>query len=102
MLTPKVLLVNDDPASLFALESLLMGAASRLEYELLSAGSCQAALRQVLRHDFAVILLDVSMPGMDGFETAEAIHSHPRSYAAPIIFITAAELPQRVRLAIQA
>jgi diguanylate cyclase (GGDEF)-like protein len=89
VLIPKVLLVNDDPASLFALESLLMGAATRLEYELLSAGSGQAALRQVLRHDFAVILLDVSMPGMDGFETAEAIHSHPRSYAVPIIFITA-------------
>ncbi|MDC8756404.1 putative bifunctional diguanylate cyclase/phosphodiesterase [Janthinobacterium fluminis] len=89
MLIPKVLLVNDDPASLLALESLLLEAAARQEYELLSAGSGKEALRQVLRHDFAVILLDVGMPGMDGFETAEAIHSHPRSYAVPIIFITA-------------
>ena len=68
---------------------MLTGAASRLEYALLTASSGKEALRQVLRHDFAVILLDVSMPGMDGFEAAEAIHSHPRSYAVPIIFITA-------------
>jgi diguanylate cyclase (GGDEF)-like protein len=86
---PKVLLVNDDPASLFALESLLLDAADQHLYELLVAGSGKEALRQVLRHDFAVILLDVSMPGMDGFETAEAIHSHPRSAGVPIIFITA-------------
>jgi diguanylate cyclase (GGDEF)-like protein len=86
---PKVLLVNDDTASLFALESLLMGATRELEYELITAGSGHEALRQVLTHEFAVILLDVNMPGMDGFETAEAIHSHPRSSAVPIIFITA-------------
>lgn len=89
VLIPKVLLVNDDPASLYALDSLLTDAASRLEYELITASSGQDALRQVLRHEFAVILLDVSMPGMDGFETAEAIHSHPRCHAVPIIFITA-------------
>jgi len=86
---PKVLLVNDDPASLFALESLLVESAERHQYELITASSGKEALRQVLRHEFAVILLDVSMPGMDGFETAEAIHSHPRSAAVPIIFITA-------------
>jgi diguanylate cyclase (GGDEF)-like protein len=87
--TPKVLLVNDDAASLFALESLLMGATGAGDYELITAGSGHEALRQVLTHEFAVILLDVNMPGMDGFETAEAIHSHPRSSAVPIIFITA-------------
>ncbi|MES2163512.1 MAG: EAL domain-containing protein [Pseudomonadota bacterium] len=86
---PKVLLVNDDPASLYALESLLSEAADQHVYELLTAGSGKEALRQVLLHEFAVILLDVSMPGMDGFETAEAIHSHPRSAGVPIIFITA-------------
>jgi diguanylate cyclase (GGDEF)-like protein len=86
---PKVLLVNDDPASLYALESLLLDAVDQHVYELIVAGSGKEALRQVLRHDFAVILLDVSMPGMDGFETAEAIHSHPRSASVPIIFITA-------------
>ena len=89
MQIPKVLLVNDDPASLYALESLLLDAADQHLYELITAGSGKEALRQVLLHDFAVILLDVSMPAMDGFETAEAIHSHPRSAGVPIIFITA-------------
>lgn len=86
MFTPKVLLVNDDAASLLALASLL---AQDQGYEVVTARSGEEALRQVLKHDFAVILLDVSMPGMDGFETAEAIHSHPRSAAVPIIFVTA-------------
>ena len=85
----KVLLVNDDAASLFALQSLLMGDTPEMEYELITATSGHEALRQVLTHEFAVILLDVNMPGMDGFETAEAIHSHPRSSSVPIIFITA-------------
>ncbi len=89
MQIPKVLLVNDDPASLFALESLLSQPAPDGEYELITATSGNEALRQVLMHEFAVILLDVNMPGMDGFETADAIHSHPRSAAVPIIFITA-------------
>lgn len=87
MSTPKVLLVNDDAASLLALASLLTQ--QDKGYEVITARSGEEALRQVLKHDFAVILLDVSMPGMDGFETAEAIHSHPRSAAVPIIFITA-------------
>lgn len=86
MFTPKVLLVNDDAASLLALASLLDKCPG---YKVITARSGEEALRQVLNHDFAVILLDVSMPGMDGFETAEAIHSHPRSASVPIIFITA-------------
>lgn len=86
MFTPKVLLVNDDVASLLALASLLDQTAG---YRVITARSGEEALREVLNHDFAVILLDVSMPGMDGFETAEAIHSHPRSASVPIIFITA-------------
>ncbi|GAB3543691.1 hypothetical protein GCM10027343_17490 [Noviherbaspirillum agri] len=86
MFTPKVLLVNDDAASLLALASLLP---ERNGYEVITARSGEEALRRVLMHDFAVILLDVSMPGMDGFETAEAIHSHPRSASVPIIFVTA-------------
>lgn len=89
MLTPKVLLVNDDAAGLFALESLLTNTIESREYDVVTARSGEEALRQVLMHEFAVILLDVSMPGMDGFETAEAIHSHPRSASVPIIFITA-------------
>ncbi len=86
---PKILVVNDDPASLLALTSLLDGRADEGNYAVLSARSGQEALRQVLLHDFAVILLDVNMPGMDGFETAEAIHQRPRSADIPIIFVTA-------------
>lgn len=86
MFIPKVLLVNDDSASLLALASLLTDHGG---YEVITARSGEEALRHVLKQDFAVILLDVSMPGMDGFETAEAIHSHPRSAALPIIFVTA-------------
>jgi signal transduction histidine kinase len=86
---PKILVVNDDAASLLALTSLLEQWAEESNYDVLSARSGQDALRQVLRHDFAVILLDVNMPGMDGFETAEAIHQRPRSADIPIIFVTA-------------
>ena len=86
---PKILVVNDDPASLLALTSLLDQRADEGSYVVLSARSGQEALRQVLLHDFAVILLDVNMPGMDGFETAEAIHQRARSADIPIIFVTA-------------
>ena len=89
MQIPKVLLVNDDAASLFALESLLASTMDQNPCELVTATSGNEALRKVLTHEFAVILLDVNMPGMDGFATAEAIHSHPRSSSVPIIFITA-------------
>jgi diguanylate cyclase (GGDEF)-like protein len=89
LLKPKVLLVNDHPASLLALKSLLMSGPSAHEYDLITATSGAEALRAVLANSFAVILLDVSMPGMDGFETAATIHSHPRSASVPIIFITA-------------
>ncbi|WP_227470603.1 response regulator [Massilia sp. YMA4] len=86
---PKILVVNDDANSLFALTSLLAQWAEQEPYEVIAARSGEEALRQVLRHDFAVILLDVNMPGMDGFETAEAIHQRGRSANIPIIFITA-------------
>lgn len=86
---PKILLVNDHPASLLALKTLLVNSPQGKEYDLITATSGAEALRAVLDHEFAVILLDVSMPGMDGFETAETIHSHPRSSSVPIIFITA-------------
>ncbi|MBB3221481.1 putative bifunctional diguanylate cyclase/phosphodiesterase [Pseudoduganella umbonata] len=87
---PKVLLVNNDPASLLALENLLAPDADASGYELVMAASADAALREVLRHDFAVILLDVRMPDMDGFDTAAAIRSHPRSAVVPVVFIAAA------------
>lgn len=86
---PKILVVNDDSNSLFALTSLLAQWAVQESYTVLAARSGEEALRQVLLHDFAVILLDVNMPGMDGFETASAIHQRARSAKIPIIFITA-------------
>lgn len=86
---PKILVVNDDANSLFALTNLLEQWAAQESYEVVAARSGEDALREVLTHDFAVILLDVNMPGMDGFETAEAIHQRPRSADIPIIFITA-------------
>jgi signal transduction histidine kinase len=86
---PKILVVNDDAASLLALTSLLDQWADESNYKVIAARSGQEALRQVLLHDFAVILLDVNMPGMDGFETAEAIHQRARSADIPIIFVTA-------------
>jgi diguanylate cyclase (GGDEF)-like protein len=87
--TPKVLVVNDNPASLTALESVLARPARRGGYQVVTARSGEEALRRVLGDEFAVIVLDVRMPVMDGFETAAAIHSHPRSAATPIIFVTA-------------
>jgi signal transduction histidine kinase len=86
---PKILVVNDDANSLFALTSLLAQWAEQESYDVIGARSGEEGLRQVLKHDFAVILLDVNMPGMDGFETAEAIHQRARSADIPIIFITA-------------
>jgi CheY-like chemotaxis protein len=86
---PKILVVNDDANSLFALTSLLALWSDQEGYNVIAARSGEEALRQVLMHDFAVILLDVNMPSMDGFETAEAIHQRMRSANIPIIFITA-------------
>lgn len=81
----KVLLVDDRPEKLLALESVLTGEGQRLMF----AHSGKEALRLVLSHEFAVILLDVSMPIMDGFETAALIRQRKTSEHTPIIFITA-------------
>ena len=82
----KILLVDDEQKSLYALEQLL----APLGDELLTAQSGEEALRLALKHDFAVILLDVRMPGIDGFETARLIRNRERSRLTPIIFLTAA------------
>jgi signal transduction histidine kinase len=82
----KILLVDDEPKSLFALQELL----STLGQNLMVAQSGEEALRLALKNDFAVILLDVRMPGIDGFETARLIRSRDRSKSTPIIFLTAA------------
>jgi CheY-like chemotaxis protein len=67
---PKVLIVNDDASTLLALSSFLTDTSDSPKYEVITVQSGEEALREVLKHNFAVILLDVSMPGMDGFETA--------------------------------
>jgi signal transduction histidine kinase/HPt (histidine-containing phosphotransfer) domain-containing protein len=82
----RVLLVDDTPQNLLALEAILGG----LHLDLVRAESGAEALRQVLQDDFAVILLDVLMPGMDGLETARLIRERERSRDTPIILITAA------------
>ena len=80
-----VLLVDDEPANLLALEVVLEPLGARL----VRAGSGEEALRKLQDSDFAAILLDVRMPGMDGFEAAKLIRSRPRSRSTPIIFVTA-------------
>jgi CheY-like chemotaxis protein len=81
----KVLLVDDRPENLLALEAILQG----LDQELVTADSGEEALKRLLTDDFAVILLDVQMPGMDGFETAEHIKRRERTRHVPIVFLTA-------------
>src|SRR5205814_6034012 len=76
----KILLVDDEPKSLFALQELL----STLGQNLMIAQSGEEALRLALKNDFAVILLDVRMPGIDGFETARLIRSRERSRLTPV------------------
>ncbi len=80
----KILLVDDTPENLVSLEAALSG----LGEELVLARSGKEALRFLLEDDFAAILLDVRMPEMDGFETAELIRSRPRSRQIPILFLT--------------
>lgn len=82
-----ILIVDDLPANLTALEAVLEG----LGEPLVKASSGQEALRQLLRSDFAVILLDVRMPEMDGIETARYIRMASRSKSTPIIFVTAGD-----------
>jgi len=80
-----ILLVDDDATKRFALRTIL----APLEENLVEASSGADALRHLLRNEFAVILLDVRMPIMDGFETAQLIRQRPRSELTPIIFVTA-------------
>jgi len=80
-----VLLVDDQPRNLLALEAILGG----MEVDLVRAGSGEEALMRVLDGDFAVILMDVRMPGLDGFEAATLIRERDRSRHTPIIFLTA-------------
>jgi PAS domain S-box-containing protein len=79
-----ILLVDDQPNNLLALESILEGMGN-----LVTAESGSRALKQLLDREFAVVLLDVQMPDLDGFETAQLIRQRDRSRETPIIFLTA-------------
>jgi signal transduction histidine kinase/DNA-binding response OmpR family regulator len=81
----KILVVDDRPDKLLAFQATLQ----ELEQDLFTATSGDEALKLVLEHQFAVILLDVNMPGLDGLETAALIRKRKRSAHTPIIFITA-------------
>jgi PAS domain S-box-containing protein len=81
----KVLAVDDDPANLLALQGML----ESMPLELILARSGNEALRQLLDHDVALILMDVQMPGLDGYDTAALIRRRERSRHIPIVFLTA-------------
>ena len=85
--TPKVLIVDDRKENLLALEAIMQG----LPVEPVTVTSGEEALKRLLMHDFAVLLLDAHMPGMDGFETAGHIKQRERTRHIPIIFLTAVD-----------
>ncbi len=86
-LRPEILIVDDKPEKILALEAVLSGLSPALS--IVSASSGRDALRFLLNRNFAVILLDINMPGMDGFELAALIRQRKTSEHTPIIFITA-------------
>ena len=82
---PNILIVDDRPANLLAMERVLSG----LDANLFKADSGNEALRLTIHHEFAVILLDVQMPGMDGYEVATLLREREATAVIPIIFVTA-------------
>jgi signal transduction histidine kinase len=89
-----ILLVDDQPARLLTYQSVL----SELGHNLVLAHSGLEALDKLMHEEFAVVLLDVSMPDMDGFEAARLIHEHPRFEKTPIIFVTGVHVTELDRL----
>ncbi len=88
---PAILVVDDNCENIVALEAIL----TDLECELVAVASGEQALEKVLRHDFALILMDVEMPGMSGLATARLIRSRERSSTTPIVFVTAHDQTDR-------
>ncbi|HET7656298.1 MAG TPA: response regulator [Luteimonas sp.] len=89
-----ILLVDDQPGRLLTYRAILEPLGERL----VDASSGEEALRLLMEDEYAVILLDVNMPGIDGFETASLIHQHPRFERVPIIFVTAVNVTDMDRL----
>lgn len=88
---PAILVVDDQSSNLIAMEAVFDGE----PVELVKAASGQEALKLLLQRDFALVLLDVQMPMLDGFEVAEIMRSNPRTESTPIIFLTAISKEQR-------
>lgn len=88
---PAILVVDDQASNLIAMEAIFDGE----PVELVKATSGQEALKILLQRDFALVLLDVQMPMLDGFEVAEIMRSNPRTESTPIIFLTALSKEQR-------
>lgn len=88
---PAILVVDDQSSNLIAMEAIFDGE----PVELVMATSGQEALKLLLQRDFALVLLDVQMPLLDGFEVAEIMRSNPRTELTPIIFLTALSKEQR-------
>ena len=89
-----ILLVDDQPGKLLGYEAIL----GELDENLIKAASGLEALEYLLKNDIAVVLVDVNMPGMDGFELAEMIRQHPRFEETAMIFISAVHLTDMGRL----
>lgn len=90
---PKILVVDDHPENLVAMKTVLRS----VDAEVITAGSGEDALAQIIRHEFAIILMDVQMPEMDGFETATLIRLHVTAKHTPLIFVTAFDDSEGVR-----
>jgi signal transduction histidine kinase len=89
-----ILMVDDQPGKLLSYEAML----GELGENLIKVHSGMEALDHLLKNDIALVLMDVSMPGMDGFETAQMIHGHPRFQNTPIVFISAIHMTDLDRL----
>ena len=89
-----ILLVDDQASRLLSYEAVLQDLGENLVW----ARSGEEALRLLMQREFALILLDVNMPGMDGFETANLVHQHPRFEKTPIIFVTGVNISELDRL----
>jgi signal transduction histidine kinase len=89
-----ILMVDDQPGKLLTYEAML----GELGENLIKVHSGMEALEHLLKNDIALVLMDVSMPGMDGFETAQMIHGHPRFQNTPIVFISGIHMTDLDRL----
>ena len=91
---PAILMVDDHPARLLTYEAILTG----MPLNLVRANSGEEALQLLLKQTFALMLLDVNMPGIDGFEVARHVRTHPRLNSLPIIFVSGERLTDFDRL----